>query len=423
EPDHVGEMPRAPDYAHSPELVVLAQLAALQQFDVETVFAFASPANQEATGPVERFKGMLESPPYDILLGHRGYKILSSAQINPTVFIQFVQLEGYSLGGEIEKPPVFQWTVSLQLEETSDKGVWDRSGVGLALFNALVAQLSPDQVEEVNLRISTVGKISGTDLPSDVSDIGAGFVRSEERGNLMSVMPYILKGISPTDRVLQVFTTYNEWREIRDDDAPSDATVDALRLKRIELQRTILAVFPDSNWKFPKFFNMRHYEPIVKRFGPTWRYCTGYFEHTHHDLKKGIPRTNSDTTEVVVIGTGVLQRANDEMEIVFAKNRGRIDEAGIPWRIRYSELKIDASNPSNRAFVRAHPALLHFEASLRTFMSGEHHFDRRHSDRTLLADLPLPAPIVRLAEPRTVLPSGPERWAPGPKPRAPSPEP
>lgn len=124
EPDHAGEMPRAPEHAHSPELVVLAQLEALQRFDVETVFAFASPANQEATGPVERFKRMLESPPYDILLGHRGYKVLSSAQINPTVFIQFVQLEGYSLAGGMEKPPVFQWTVRLKLEDTSDQGVW-----------------------------------------------------------------------------------------------------------------------------------------------------------------------------------------------------------------------------------------------------------------------------------------------------------
>ena len=39
---------------------MLAQLAALQQGDAEGVFRFASPENQAATGPVERFQGMLQ---------------------------------------------------------------------------------------------------------------------------------------------------------------------------------------------------------------------------------------------------------------------------------------------------------------------------------------------------------------------------
>ena len=49
-----------PEPCWGPEAVVLAQLAALQQGDAEWVFRFASPENQAATGPVERFQGMLQ---------------------------------------------------------------------------------------------------------------------------------------------------------------------------------------------------------------------------------------------------------------------------------------------------------------------------------------------------------------------------
>lgn len=49
-----------PEPCWGPEAVCLAQLEALQAGDAAGVFRFASPANQAATGPVERFALLLQ---------------------------------------------------------------------------------------------------------------------------------------------------------------------------------------------------------------------------------------------------------------------------------------------------------------------------------------------------------------------------
>ncbi|MCW2607143.1 MAG: hypothetical protein JWO60_1836 [Frankiales bacterium] len=71
----------APSPALAPADVVLAQLAALQREPFEgdpapgeglaAAFAFASPGNREATGPLPRFAQLLRSEAYRGLLGHR----------------------------------------------------------------------------------------------------------------------------------------------------------------------------------------------------------------------------------------------------------------------------------------------------------------------------------------------------------------
>lgn len=144
EPNHAGECPTHPTAKLSPELVVQAQLKALQDGDFASVFAFASPANkvsrsvryhgpsakvqssrpalpnrndahrslnrgcggacdgtQEATGPLDRFSAMLRTEPYDTLVGHSGGTPLRDVQLSPT---RFVQLVGF---GSI----VFSWAV------------------------------------------------------------------------------------------------------------------------------------------------------------------------------------------------------------------------------------------------------------------------------------------------------------------------
>jgi hypothetical protein len=68
--------PPRPDPRHSPEQVVMFQLAALRENDaadagIATVFAFSSPANQAATGPFPRFVELVKSPAYRPLIGHR----------------------------------------------------------------------------------------------------------------------------------------------------------------------------------------------------------------------------------------------------------------------------------------------------------------------------------------------------------------
>lgn len=62
--------------ATPPEAVVRRQLDALQQNDMETAFQLASPANKAATGPVDRFATMVQSPRYCPLLKHDKSDIL-----------------------------------------------------------------------------------------------------------------------------------------------------------------------------------------------------------------------------------------------------------------------------------------------------------------------------------------------------------
>jgi hypothetical protein len=59
----------SPDPRYTPQDVVRIQLEALQRGDIETTFRFASPANREQTGPIERFSQMINSPPYSPMIG------------------------------------------------------------------------------------------------------------------------------------------------------------------------------------------------------------------------------------------------------------------------------------------------------------------------------------------------------------------
>lgn len=63
-------MQDCPNPSVAPEAATLRQLHALRTGDTATVFAFASPANRRATGPLERFAALLESPIYRPLVGH-----------------------------------------------------------------------------------------------------------------------------------------------------------------------------------------------------------------------------------------------------------------------------------------------------------------------------------------------------------------
>ena len=76
-----GAGPAAPSPALQPDDVVALQLAALRAEPpsggssaspgIVTAWAFASPGNRAATGPVSRFAAMLHGPAYGGLLGHR----------------------------------------------------------------------------------------------------------------------------------------------------------------------------------------------------------------------------------------------------------------------------------------------------------------------------------------------------------------
>lgn len=60
-----------------PQEVVRLQVSALQKNDqphkdagIEMAFRFASPGNQETTGPIDRFKELVHTPAYAPMLGH-----------------------------------------------------------------------------------------------------------------------------------------------------------------------------------------------------------------------------------------------------------------------------------------------------------------------------------------------------------------
>ena len=69
--DKEDKIPRGPSCEYGPETVVEAQLHALRERDYARVYAFASPANKESTGPLDRFAAMLDNPLYRPLLGHQ----------------------------------------------------------------------------------------------------------------------------------------------------------------------------------------------------------------------------------------------------------------------------------------------------------------------------------------------------------------
>jgi hypothetical protein len=77
-----AEQPSEPDPSLEPRRVIEIQLEALQTNDtpetdagIERAWAFAHPDNKAQTGPLERFKAMLESPMYRFLIDHRSHAV------------------------------------------------------------------------------------------------------------------------------------------------------------------------------------------------------------------------------------------------------------------------------------------------------------------------------------------------------------
>jgi len=73
----VGDLP-TPDRADGPADVIETQLEALAENDtpvenagIKTAYNFASPANRRATGPLDRFIQMVESPRYAPMIDHQ----------------------------------------------------------------------------------------------------------------------------------------------------------------------------------------------------------------------------------------------------------------------------------------------------------------------------------------------------------------
>lgn len=83
-----------PDPTHSPRTVVALQLEAFGTGTREGIaegFSFASPGNQNATGPLDRFISLLESPGYELMLNYDRVEWGPTA-VRGTVAVQRVAL-------------------------------------------------------------------------------------------------------------------------------------------------------------------------------------------------------------------------------------------------------------------------------------------------------------------------------------------
>lgn len=193
----------------------------------------------------------------------------------------------------------FRWSDALTTITITDTDHQDNSGVGLKLLLQVVETCTDGELDQINKRIRLLSRISGTKLPSNVSKVGAGNVTCSERGNLVCIMPYVLKGMwggnNFENGLISCFVLYNEWRTTRDLSLHDDNTLAELKTARIVCQKEIKKTFPNCSWKFPKFFNMRWYETIIPLLGPTWIYCVGYLERTNKDMKWAVGRRLTNT--------------------------------------------------------------------------------------------------------------------------------
>ena len=117
-----------------PQEVISIQLNALKDNNnpyknsgIEQTWEFAHPSNRKFTGPLSKFKNMMYSPSYIIMIEHLKHNIiLVSEQENVSYF--FIELTD-KMGNEYG----FQWTVEKVSIKGKFKECWMTSGVSKPL--------------------------------------------------------------------------------------------------------------------------------------------------------------------------------------------------------------------------------------------------------------------------------------------------
>ena len=105
-----------------PDTVVGVQLSALAAGDVAGVWAFASPGNREAVGPLERFADLLRNPLYAPLLGHASAVLGESVREAGDARVEVLV---HGAAGEVAS---YTWVLSVQAGGPWD-GCWMTDGV------------------------------------------------------------------------------------------------------------------------------------------------------------------------------------------------------------------------------------------------------------------------------------------------------
>ena len=108
-----------------PEEVVKIQLSALMKNDfpnkdsgIVQTWEFAHPNNQKVTGPIERFKNMLKTDSYSMLLNHSSHDVVEVYKSDKVATFQVMVLD------KEKKYYKFKWQVEKYTSEGSLKGCW-----------------------------------------------------------------------------------------------------------------------------------------------------------------------------------------------------------------------------------------------------------------------------------------------------------
>ena len=119
-----------PNTKIEPYNVVEIQLISLKNndkpdkdFGIEQTWEFAHPNNKKYTGPLEKFKSMLKSDMYEMLINHIEYKIdiISASENSATYRVTVLDVE--------KKYYQFEWIVQKYDKSGPLKNCWLTSGV------------------------------------------------------------------------------------------------------------------------------------------------------------------------------------------------------------------------------------------------------------------------------------------------------
>ena len=108
-----------------PGQVIKIQLSALMKNDnpykdrgIIQTWEFAHPNNQKTTGPIERFKKMIKTDSYSMLLNHSNHEIIEVYMSNKVATFEVTVLD------REKKYYKFKWQVEKYKEEGALKGCW-----------------------------------------------------------------------------------------------------------------------------------------------------------------------------------------------------------------------------------------------------------------------------------------------------------
>lgn len=127
------ELPAHPSPSFPPEAVVEAQLQALRECKVASVFAHASPENKAATGPVEHFAALLrDNPIYSPLLNHAWAETVHRLQPSETLYMEVIRVcPAQAKGQKRAEALLYMWIVSRQGPNSNWASCWMTDAVQL----------------------------------------------------------------------------------------------------------------------------------------------------------------------------------------------------------------------------------------------------------------------------------------------------